>query len=209
MLSGGRIVLGVGGGAFADGIAAMGAVARSKKDMVAFTDGAPQIIRRALAGGDVEFSGQHNAVSYAAGPSPPAPVPIWLGSSGPRMLTLTGRSSDGWVSPLSIYMQPPGVPAAQQVIDGGARSAGQEPAAVRRLYNVVGVLGAVGGRSGLRGDVTTWVATLTEWCIELWFDTFIFWPTREPLAQVKSFAAQVVPGVRQRVGERRKAAIRE
>jgi alkanesulfonate monooxygenase SsuD/methylene tetrahydromethanopterin reductase-like flavin-dependent oxidoreductase (luciferase family) len=83
VLSGGRIVLGVGGGAFADGIAAMGAVARSKKDMVAFTDGALQIIRRALAGGDVEFSGQHNAVSYAAGPAPPAPVPICWEARGP------------------------------------------------------------------------------------------------------------------------------
>jgi len=67
----------------------------------------------------------------------------------------------------------------------------------------------VSDSSGLRGDVTTWVATFTEWCIELGFDTFIFWPAREPLAQVKIFASQVVPGVRQHVSERRKAAIRE
>jgi hypothetical protein len=106
-------------------------------------------------------------------------------------------------------MQPPGVPAAQHLIDEGARSAGREPAAVRRVCNVVGRIGAVGGRSGLRGDATTWVETLTEWSVGLGFDTFIFWPTREPLAQVKIFAAQVVPGVRQRVSERRKAAMRE
>lgn len=51
VLSDGRIVLGVGGMAFADGIAAMGAAARSKKEMVAFTTEALQIMRRALAGG--------------------------------------------------------------------------------------------------------------------------------------------------------------
>jgi hypothetical protein len=32
---------------------------------------------------------------------------------------------------------------------------------------------------------------------------FIFWPTAEPLAQLDLFATQIVPGVRQRVGERR------
>jgi alkanesulfonate monooxygenase SsuD/methylene tetrahydromethanopterin reductase-like flavin-dependent oxidoreductase (luciferase family) len=124
VLSDGRIVLGVGGGAFADGIAAMGA-ARSKKEMVAFTTEALQIMRRALAGGAVEFRGQHQTVAYAAGPKPPAPVPIWLGSSEPRMLALTGRSSDGWISPLSIYTEPPGVQAAQHVIDEAARAAGR------------------------------------------------------------------------------------
>lgn len=57
VLTGGRIVLGVGGGATADGIAGMGGVWRSKREMVAFTDEALQIMRKALAGGEVEFRG--------------------------------------------------------------------------------------------------------------------------------------------------------
>jgi alkanesulfonate monooxygenase SsuD/methylene tetrahydromethanopterin reductase-like flavin-dependent oxidoreductase (luciferase family) len=203
VLTGGRIVLGVGGGAFADGIAAMGGVPRSKNEMVAFTDEALQIMRQALAGGGVEFRGEHLRVGYEAGPVPAKPVPLWLGSSGPKMLALTGRSSDGWVSPLSIYVQPPAVPAAQQLIDAGARSAGRDPAAVRRIYNVVGAIGAGLGRSGLKGDVQFWVDTLSDWAVDLGFDTFVFWPSATALSQLEVFASEVVPGVRQRVSERR------
>jgi hypothetical protein len=47
------------------------------------------------------------------------------------------------------------------------------------------------------------VAALTDWSIELGLDTFIFWPMTAPLAQLEGFATQVVPGVRQRVSERR------
>ena len=83
---------------------------------------------RALAGGVVEFSGDQHAVGgYEAGPLPPAPVPLWLGSQGPQMLAVTGRSSDGWVSPLSTYTPPSAVPSRQQLIDEAARSAGRDP----------------------------------------------------------------------------------
>jgi alkanesulfonate monooxygenase SsuD/methylene tetrahydromethanopterin reductase-like flavin-dependent oxidoreductase (luciferase family) len=204
VLTGGRIVLGVGGGASAEGIAAMGGIRRNGREMVAFTDEALQIIRRALAGGIVEFRGsQHTIGGYSAGPVPPAPVPLWLGSQGPRMLALTGRSSDGWISPLSTYLTPPAVPSRQQLIDEAALSAGRDPAALRRIYNVVGAIGAVRGGPGLSGDVQSWVDALTDWSVDLGFDTFIFWPTRAPLDQLEVFATEVVPGVRQSVSERR------
>ncbi|SRR6266508_12283 len=204
VLTGGRIALGVGGGASADGIAAMGGIRRNGREMVAFTDEALQLMRRALAGGVVDFrGGQHTIEGYAAGPVPPAQVPLWLGSQGPRMLAVTGRSSDGWISPLSTYLTPPAVPSRQQLIDEAARSAGRDPAALRRIYNVVGAIGAVRGGPGLTGDVQSWVDALTDWSVDLGFDTFVFWPTTAPLVQLEVFATEVVPGVRQRVSERR------
>ncbi len=204
VLTGGRIALGVGGGASADGIAAMGGIRRNGREMVAFTDEALQLMRRALAGGVVDFrGGQHTIEGYAAGPVPPAQVPLWLGSQGPRMLAVTGRSSDGWISPLSTYLTPPAVPSRQQLIDEAARSAGRDPAALRRIYNVVGAIGAVRGGPGLTGDVQSWVDALTDWSVDLGFDTFVFWPTTAPLVQLGVFATEVVPGVRQRVSERR------
>jgi alkanesulfonate monooxygenase SsuD/methylene tetrahydromethanopterin reductase-like flavin-dependent oxidoreductase (luciferase family) len=204
VLAGGRIVLGVGGGASAVGIAAMGGTRRGGPEMITFTDEALQIMRRALAGGGVEFRGdQHVVQGYEAGPLPPVAVPIWLGSAKPRMLALTGRSSDGWVTPLSTHMPPPAVPAAQELIDDAARSAGRDAAAVRRIYNVVGAIGAERGGPGLTGDVQAWVDALTAWAVDLGFDTFIFWPMTAPLAQLEIFAREVVPGVRQRVSERR------
>ena len=204
VLSGGRIVLGVGGGASAGAIAAMGGARRSGPEMVAFTEEALQIMRRALAGEVVEFhSDQHAVGGYEAGPVPPAPIPLWLGSQGPRMLAVTGRSSDGWVSPLSTYTPPSAVPAAHERIDEAARSAGRDPAAVRRIYNVVGAIGTGAGGPGLTGDVPTWIDTLSDWSVDLGLDTFIFWPTTAALAQSAVFAKEVVPGVRERVSERR------
>jgi alkanesulfonate monooxygenase SsuD/methylene tetrahydromethanopterin reductase-like flavin-dependent oxidoreductase (luciferase family) len=208
VLTGGRIILGVGGGAFSNGIAAMGAISRSKRDMVAFTEEALQVMRAALAGGEVHFAGREQSADYAAGPVPPAPVPLWLGSSGPKMLALTGRSSDGWVSPLNTYFPPPSIPAAQQQIDAAARSAGRDPAKVRRIYNVVGSIGAARGGSGFAGDVRSWVDALADWSIDLGFDTFIFWPRGNALDQLEAFASEVIPRVREAVVERRRVGVK-
>jgi hypothetical protein len=57
------------------------------------------------------------------------------------------------------------------------------------------------------GDADVWVERLTEWAIELGFDTFTFWPTTAPLSQVEAFANEVVPGVRARVSDRRMVAL--
>jgi len=204
VLSGGRIVLGVGGGASAGGIAAMGGTRRSGPEMVAFTEEALQIMRTALAGDVVEFhSDQHAVAGYEAGPLPLAPIPLWLGSQGPRMLAVTGGSSDGWVPALSTYTPPSAVPAAHALIDEAARSAGRDPAEVRRIYNVVGAIGTGRGGPGLTGDVPSWIDTLSDCSVDLGLDTFIFWPTTAPLTQLEVFAREVVPGVRQRVSERR------
>jgi len=204
VLAPGRIVLGVGGGATADGIAAMGGVRRNPGDMVTFTEEALSVMRRALAGDVVQLSSaQHRIEGYEAGPIPPAPVPLWLGSNGPRMLAVTGRSSDGWVSPLNTYAPPASIPDSQRLIDEAARSAGRDPADIRRIYNVVGAIDAPGARSGFSGDVEAWADALADWSLELGFDTFIFWPTTAPLAQLARFAREVVPATRQRVDNRR------
>lgn len=204
VLSGGRIVLGVGGGASADGIAAMGGPRRTGPEMVDFTDEALRIMRLALRGGGVTFrSDQHAVEGYDAWPIPVGPIPLLLGANGPSMLEVTGRSSDGWVSPLSVYVPPTAVPARQVAIDEAARAAGRNPADVRRIYNVVGTIGPVTVGSGLSGDVGSWVDTLTDWALDLGFDTFIFWPTSAPLSQLETFASEVVPAVQARVSDRR------
>jgi alkanesulfonate monooxygenase SsuD/methylene tetrahydromethanopterin reductase-like flavin-dependent oxidoreductase (luciferase family) len=119
------------------------------------------------------------------------------------MLAVTGRSSDGWVSPLSTYVGPADVPSRQKLIDEAARSAGRDPGDVRRIYNVVGMIGPRRGGPGLTGDVASWIETLTDWSVELGFDTFIFWPMTAPVAQLEMFARDIVPAVRERVAERR------
>jgi hypothetical protein len=68
---------------------------------------------------------------------------------------------------------------------------------------VVGEIGAPHRGSGLIADVQTWIDALTNWSVDLGFDTFIFWPRTAPTAQLDVFANEVVPGVRKRVSERR------
>jgi alkanesulfonate monooxygenase SsuD/methylene tetrahydromethanopterin reductase-like flavin-dependent oxidoreductase (luciferase family) len=202
VLTGGRVTLGVGGGASAAGIAGMGGARRTGSEMVSYTEESLLVLRQALEGGGVRLSsGQHTIEGYAAGPVPPAPVPVWVGSRRPRMLAVTGRHSDGWVSPLNIYVPPAEVPARQKIIDEAARTAGRDPAAVRRIYNVIGTIGHSAGGPGITGDVAYWVGTLAEWAVGLGFDTFVFWPVTAPSAQLALFVSEVVPGVRKRVEE--------
>jgi alkanesulfonate monooxygenase SsuD/methylene tetrahydromethanopterin reductase-like flavin-dependent oxidoreductase (luciferase family) len=138
---------------------------------------------------------------------PPTSVPLWLGSAKPKMLELTGRSSDGWVTPLSTYQPPSSVPASQRLIDEAAVSAGRQPADIRRICNVVSAIGGEQRGPGLTGDVETWVDTLTAWSVGLGLDTFILWPTSAALDQLQVFASEVVPGVRERVQERRRQPV--
>jgi alkanesulfonate monooxygenase SsuD/methylene tetrahydromethanopterin reductase-like flavin-dependent oxidoreductase (luciferase family) len=206
VMAGGRVQLGVGGGASAEGVAAMGGMPRSKSDTVAFTDEAVQIIRQALRGGAVQVdTAHHHIAGYQAGPVPPEPIEVWVGSVGPKMLAVTGRASDGWFCPLNIYVAPAEVGGKQALIDEAARTAGREPREVRRIYNVLGAIGAHRGGRGLIGPVQTWIDSLTEWTVELGFDTFIFWPITDPAGQLEIFATEVMPAVRAKVAEARGA----
>lgn len=211
VLTDGRIQLGVGGGAFADGIASMGGLPRQGEQMVAFTEESLQIMHKALAGGVVRLqSPRHSVTGYRAGPLPLRPVELWLGAQKRKMLTVTGRAADGWISPLNIYVPPQEVPSRQQIIDAAATAAGRRPESIRRIYNVIGLIepgqaghGGQGGH-GLVGDVRHWVDTLTEWAVNLGFDTFVFWPATDSEKQLALFASEVVPAVRERVAAIRK-----
>ncbi len=204
VMNGGRVHLGVGGGASATGVAAMGGRSRSRGETVQFTEEAIRIMRRALRGGTIqENTPEHQIAGYQAGPVPPEHLGIWLGSQGPRMLRVTGRVADGWISPLNIYVAPHEVPEKQQTIDDAARKVGRDPREVRRIYNVLGAIGPFRGGQGLVGPVREWVETLTSWAVDLGFDSFVFWPVTDPEDQLRVFVNEVVPAVRERVAARR------
>ncbi|WP_158602788.1 LLM class flavin-dependent oxidoreductase [Jiangella rhizosphaerae] len=203
----GRVALGVGGGPSAAAVASMGATPHHGRAMVEYTEEAIGILRAALDGRAIRTDTEHHHIAgYQAGPVPAAPVPIWVGSQKPGMLGVTGRVGDGWVSPLNIYVPPQDVPERQAIIDAAAREAGRDPRDVRRLYNVIGAIGPYRGGQGLVGPAGLWVDTLTEWAVELGFDTFVLWTITDPAAQLELFTSEVVPAVRERVAERRGAA---
>lgn len=208
-LSGGRIELGLGAGAFWDAIAAMGGPRRTPAEATEATEEAIHVIRLVWGTGrGVSFEGRHYHLhGYQPGPAPAHPMGIWLGAVKPRMLGLTGRLADGWVSPLNIYLPPEQVPAPQATIDKAARGAGRAPSEIRRIYNVLGAIGADGpGHDGLYGSVDAWARTLSGWATELGFDTFIFWPRTVSTEQVRRFALEVAPRTRELVEQTRQTS---
>src|SRR5919204_5809658 len=99
LLSGGRVELGIGTGAFWDAIAAMGGPRRTPKESVDALEEAIAILRAFWSGQrSVTFAGEHYRVSGAKpGPAPAHRIGLWVGAYGPRMLRLTGRRGDGWL----------------------------------------------------------------------------------------------------------------
>ena len=142
ILSGGRVELGIGAGAFWDAVEAMGGPRRSPGESVDALEEAIAVIRGFL-GDDrsVTVEGEHYRVKGARpGPPPAHPIELWIGAYGPRMLRLTGRLGDGWLPSLGAhYLAPEDVPRAQARIDEAAKRAGRDPSEIRRVVNVMKV----------------------------------------------------------------------
>ncbi|MET0694954.1 MAG: LLM class flavin-dependent oxidoreductase, partial [Propionibacteriaceae bacterium] len=202
-LSGGRVELGLGAGAFWDAIEAMGGARLTPGESIVALGEAISIIRQlwdTTARGGVRFDGEHHRVAGAKrGPAPAHDIQIWLGAYKPRILRLTGRVADGWL-PSSGYLPPAELAAANAIIDESALAAGRQPTDVRRLYNITGTF-ARQSRDFLQGPTDQWVDELTELAVEAGISTFIL-GTDEPSA-LTTFAEEVVPGVREAVAAAR------
>jgi alkanesulfonate monooxygenase SsuD/methylene tetrahydromethanopterin reductase-like flavin-dependent oxidoreductase (luciferase family) len=200
LMSGGRFELGMGAGAFWDGVAAMGGPRRAPGESVEALEDAIEIIRRFWSGErSISYDGRHYQVTgLHPGPPPAHDVEIWIGAYKPRMLALTGRLADGWLP--SIGGAPPeAVPDMARRVDDAAAGAGRDPSAIRRLYNVKGTIADGPASEQLHGPPDHWIETLTSFAVELGFDSFIFWPQDDVLGQIERFAQDVVPGVREAV----------
>ncbi len=138
VLSGGRVELGLGAGAFWDGVEAMGGPRRTPKESVDALIEAVRLIRQFFDGETVRLDGEHySAAGGQPGPAPAHPIGIWLGAYGPRMLRTTGRLADGWVPSLGgHYMSEEQALAGHEAIDEAARKADRDPANIVRAANV-------------------------------------------------------------------------
>jgi alkanesulfonate monooxygenase SsuD/methylene tetrahydromethanopterin reductase-like flavin-dependent oxidoreductase (luciferase family) len=206
-LSGGRVLLGLGAGAFPQGIHAFGGPELAPGAAVAALDEGIRLIRQVWqSDGPASFAGEHHRVrGVRFGPNPERAIPIWVGALRPRMLRLTGRLADGLIVSAG-YAPPSALPEFNAQVDAGAAAAGRSPTSVRRAYNVMGrveagattAAGEVVGAGGAH-DPATWVAALTRYAAEGRIDTFVFWPdggNGDRDDQLRRFAADVIPGVR-------------
>jgi alkanesulfonate monooxygenase SsuD/methylene tetrahydromethanopterin reductase-like flavin-dependent oxidoreductase (luciferase family) len=196
VLSGGRVELGLGAGAFWDAIVAMGGPRRTPGQAVEATEEAIDVIRLVWSGErGVRYDGRHYQLSgLHTGPKPAHDIGIWLGAGGLRMLSLVGRKADGWV-PSASWAPPDALPRYLRRIEDAAATAGRDPASIRRVYNLMGAIGPATGER-LVGPASFWVEELHR-LAEIGMDAFIFWPGGEdPVGQAETFAAEVVPAVR-------------
>jgi alkanesulfonate monooxygenase SsuD/methylene tetrahydromethanopterin reductase-like flavin-dependent oxidoreductase (luciferase family) len=202
VLSGGRFELGLGAGGFWTAIAAMGGPTRTPGDAVDALAEAIEVIR--LMWSDersVRFDGQHYRLAgVKPGPRPVHDMGIWLGVGRKRTLGLVGRAADGWV-PSSGWATPDKLADMHARIDEAAVTAGRDPAQIRRVYNVWGLIDGPGGF--LNGSAGQWVDELTELAVYRGMDTFVFGPSADPVPQSQRFANEIAPVVRQQVAQQR------
>ena len=138
VLSGGRVELGLGAGAFWEAVEAMGGPRRTPGESVEALEEAMRIMRSFLdMEQSVRFEGRHyRAAGAKPGPPPLHRIGLWVGAYGPRMLRLTGRLGDGWLPSIGGYLPEDEVPERQRVIDEAARRAGRDPSDIVRAANL-------------------------------------------------------------------------
>jgi alkanesulfonate monooxygenase SsuD/methylene tetrahydromethanopterin reductase-like flavin-dependent oxidoreductase (luciferase family) len=201
LLSGGRFELGLGAGGFWDAIEAYGGPRRTPGAALSALAEAIEVIRKVWSGDrNLRFEGQHYQLRGAhSGPVAAHPIGIWLGVIGPQALKLAGQVADGWVP--SFRGDLAKLAGMTRRLDDAAAQAGRNPASIRRILNINGVITNNAANGMLQGSVNQWAEELTDLAINYGFDTFIFWGEGE--GQLQRFAEEVVPAVRTRVAAER------
>ncbi|WP_426595821.1 LLM class flavin-dependent oxidoreductase [Cellulomonas sp. McL0617] len=198
LLSGGRLALGLGAGAFWDAIVAMGAPRRTPGEGVTALAEAIGIIRGVWDADErtpLRVHGEFHSVDGAKrGPAPAHDIPIWLGAYKPRMLRLVGSAADGWL-PSQGYLQPGDLARGNVTIDESATAAGRDPREIRRLLNLGG---------GPQGSVEQWVDQLLPLALEDGIATFILAGDDERALAV--FGQELAPALREAVAAERSTA---
>jgi alkanesulfonate monooxygenase SsuD/methylene tetrahydromethanopterin reductase-like flavin-dependent oxidoreductase (luciferase family) len=188
LLSGGRVELGLGAGAFWPAITAMGGPSREPREAVDALREAIGVIRALWTPGSrgVRLPGEHYRLTGAKpGPAPAHDIEIWVGAYKPRMLRLVGEVADGWLPSLA-YSGVETLPELNRIIDDAALAAGRRPEQVRRLYNIP---------AGMAPE------QLAELALTHGMSVFIV--SADDPNVLAGFAAEVAPAVRELVAKER------
>ena len=203
VMSGGRFELGLGGGRAWEAIAALGGPTWAPSQVVQAADEAMTIARYFWYGATTGVADLQlfSLGAAAPGPTPAHRIGIWLGASGPRMLSLLGRRADGWIAPLATGYETK--PDAQARIDRAARGEGRDPSEIRRVIQLVGAVTERPhtrerplrgpGNQPIRTTAEIWARIIAELVVEERFDTVNFIPQEESREQIAAFGTHVIP----------------
>lgn len=193
-LSGGRLILGLGGGYSDDEIHALGGRVPTPRQKVDGLADAITIIRNGWTEPVVSYQGAvHQVHELALTPKPVSPIPIWLGTYGNRALAVTGRLADGWIPSLG-FASLTDFPQMFDRIHSAAAAAGRDPGAIRAICNLSIHLDPAARSkeevlAGSAADIVEQLHGLTE----LGFSGFNFIVAAD---RARAVAEEVLPAVR-------------
>ncbi|MFI5916772.1 LLM class flavin-dependent oxidoreductase [Dactylosporangium sp. NPDC051541] len=199
-LSHGRLILGLGGG-YSDGeFRAFGLPVPSPRDKVDGLADAIAIARGLWSQPGFTHAGRVFRVEAAdVAPRPEHPIPIWLGTFGPRALAVTGRLADGWIP--SLGSAPPDrVPALRDTIRTAAEAAGRNPGELTLAYHLEVDPSASGpGRPWVVSGPAERIADTLAGYLRLGFTALSIVPGGPDRTEtVHRLAAEILPAVRAR-----------
>lgn len=201
-LSGGRLVLGLGGGYSDEEFRAFGMPVPTARDKVDGLAEAVRITRGLWSERAFTFHGRlHRTTEAHLEPKPERRIPIWLGTFGPRALDLTGRVADGWIPSLG-FAPPEQARAMRARVLAAAADAGRDPAEITCAYNVgVRIDARAGDDPGMVSGPPGHVVETLLGFIEMGFTTLNFMPTGPGQdEQVERLAREVLPELRKAAG---------
>lgn len=208
-LSGGRVVAGIGAGGMWDEAARLGVPRRTPAESIRAMEEAVVLIRALTGGGrPVSFDGEFYQVTELM-PSPVAVPPIWIGSLGPKALTVTGKLADGWIPGHAADWRSTRVREARPLIDEAAAAAGRDPAEIGTIYNIPGQIttqSIASTRSSdgrwIGGSTEQWVDELTAAVLDHGAAGFIYFPVEAGSAReiaTSRWTLEIAPAVRDAV----------
>jgi alkanesulfonate monooxygenase SsuD/methylene tetrahydromethanopterin reductase-like flavin-dependent oxidoreductase (luciferase family) len=198
-LSGGRLVLVLGGGGPMNEPAyrAFGLAQRSPREKVEALEEAIDILRGLWSTSGFSSTGQHFRIEGATiEPKPGHPIPLWLGVFGGQMLDLVGRKADGWL-PTYQFLEPEQAYQKLERIRAVAEHAGRNPDEITYGYNIPILVeeGTVTNRWRIAGS-TKKVARQLATIVRHGFTFLNVWPVGEATMQRERLAREVLPAVR-------------
>jgi probable F420-dependent oxidoreductase len=198
-LSGGRLILGLGGGASDEEFRALGLGVRSPREKVDGLAEAVRVVRGLWEQPRLTFEGSlYRTEAAPLEPKPARRIPIWLGTFGPRALDVTGRLADGWIPSWGYAGGIDQLAGMRRRVVEAARAAGRDPAAITYACNLT--IHVDDGREDATADVAGSVDAVTKQLadlLDLGFTTLNLMPVGPELAgQVEAIATEVVPRLR-------------